>query len=544
MPTRPDILSLTNSSVDVLNAIRNSASQNYRDYVPIATANADSIKGIGAIIMDMPELQNEFLNALINRIGRVIATSKMYTNPWARFKRGVLDFGETVEEIFVNIAKPLQYDPDNAAATLFQQEKPDVRSAFHVMNYQKKYKQTIRREQLKTAFLSWSGINDLVSRIVEQMYTAANYDEFLTMKYLLARHILDGHFSPVTIPEVSAANMRSIVTVLKATSNQLTFPSSKHNLAGVFQFTEKRNQYVIMNATFDAMNDVDVLASAFNMSKAEFDGHRILVDSFGALDMPRLRELFADDPTFVDFTDEQIAALDTVPAVLIDENWFMIFDNLVEFTEVFNADGLYWNYFYHTWKTFSVSPFSNAIIYTESGAKVNSITTSPAAATVPVGNNIQLSASVNTTGFINKDVTWSVNKPLLGKVTPTGVYTALGAGIVTATATSVYDSTKSSEVLLTNVESGVSSVTLSSSSGTIAAGANKTVTVTVAATGNAGTMFSLSSSDPDVAYALVASGTTFTVYVPAGVTAASTATITVASLSDPTKTATYTVTTS
>lgn len=453
MPTRPDILTLTNSSVDVLNAIRNSASTNYKNYVPIATADAESIKGIGNIIMDMPELQNEFLSALINRIGRVLATSKMYTNPWAKLKRGMLDFGETVEEIFVNIAKPLQYDPDNAAATVFQQEKPDVRSAFHVMNYQKKYKQTIRREQLKTAFLSWSGVNDLIARIVDSMYTAANYDEFITMKYLIARHILDGHFSPVTIPQVSAANMKTIVTKIKAVSNQITFPSSEHNVAGVFQHTEKRNQYIIMTADFDAMNDVEVLASAFNMSKAEFLGNRILIDGFGKLDTARLNELFVNDPTYVQFSAAQLAVLDEVPAILIDENWFMIFDNLNEFTEIYNADGLYWNYFYHQWKTFSVSPFSNALIFTSTTPAVSGVAVSPATATMAAGSSIQLTATVAATGFANRAVTWTSSNTNVATVSATGVVTiksnATSSSTATITAKSVFDTTKTATSTIT-----------------------------------------------------------------------------------------------
>lgn len=449
MPTRPDILSLTNSSVDVLNAIRNSASTNYRDYVPIATPNAESIKAIGTIIMDMPALQNEFISALINRIGRVLATSKMYTNPWASFKKGMLNFGETVEEIFVNIAKPLQYDPDSAAATLFQQEKPDVRSAFHIMNYQKKYKQTIRREQLKTAFLSWSGVTDLIARIVDAMYTAANYDEFLTMKYLVAKHILNGDFAPVTIPQVSANNMKAVITTIKATSNKLTFPSSAYNRAGVFQFTEKRNQYIIMTAEFDAMNDVEVLASAFNMSKAEFDGHRIIVDSFGSLDTGRLDELFINDPTYTTPSAAELAILDDVPAIVVDENWFMIFDNLNEFTEVYNADGLYWNYFYHTWKTFSVSPFSNAIIYSDTTPSVTAITVTPTTATIPVNGTIQITPNVTAAGFASKAVIWSSSAENVATVSNTGVVTGVATGTATITATSVFDNSVTATVAIT-----------------------------------------------------------------------------------------------
>ena len=192
MATKPKIVTLTNNSVDVLNAIRNSASINYSDYVPIATADADSIRAIGATIMDYPALQNEFLNALVNRIGRVILTSKSYRNPWAMFKKGFLEFGETIEEVFTNLAKPFQFDPAVAENEIFKREIPDVRSAFHVLNYQKFYKATVSQEQLRMAFMSWDGVTSLISSIVESMYTAANYDEFITMKYLLCKRILSG----------------------------------------------------------------------------------------------------------------------------------------------------------------------------------------------------------------------------------------------------------------------------------------------------------------------------------------------------------------
>ena len=295
MPTVPKQVTLTNSSVEILNTIRDNATVNYQNYVPYATPDADSIRKIGAIIMDYPALQNEFLSALVNRIGRVMVTSKSYENHWAMFKKGFLEFGETIEEIFVNIAKPFQFDPAVAETDVFKREIPDVRSAFHIMNYQKYYKTTISNDQLRQAFLSWEGITDLIARIVDSMYTAANYDEFQTMKYMLARYILDGRMYPVTIQAVTSANMKSIVSSIKGISNKFEFLSDAYNPAGVKTHSVKNDQYMLVNSDFDATMDVDVLAAAFNMNKAEFLGHRVLVDSFGSLDTARLAELFANN---------------------------------------------------------------------------------------------------------------------------------------------------------------------------------------------------------------------------------------------------------
>lgn len=445
MATVPKIKTLTNSSVDILNAIRNNATQNYREYIPKATADADSIRQIGAIIMDYPALQNEFLSALVNRIGRVLITSKMYDNPWSFFKKGLLEYGESVEEIFVNIAKPFQFDPAVAENNVFKREIPDVKAAFHIMNYQKYYKATISNDQLRQAFLSWQGISDLIAKIVDAMYTGANYDEFQTMKYMLARHILDGHMYPVEIPAVETANMKSIVSAIKGISNKYTFLSTDYNLAGVATFTNKSEQYMLINSNFDATMDVEVLASAFNMDKAEFSGRRVLVDSFGSLDTARLGELFAGDSTYEEISEDELKALDLIPAILVDRDWFMIFDNFYNFTEQYNGEGLYWNYWYHVWKTFSVSPFANNALFIPGKPTVSTINVTPSNSTVSAGQSVQLVANVETANFAPKSVTWSVNsdKAIVdnsGKVTVLSGTPA--STTITVTATSTYNPAK------------------------------------------------------------------------------------------------------
>lgn len=450
MATKPQIVTLTNSSVDILNVIRENASQNYRDYVPKATADADSIRQIGAVIMDYPNLQNEFLSALVNRIGRVLITSKMYSNPWAMFKKGLLEFGETIEEIFVNIAKPFQFDQAVAESEVFKREIPDVRAAFHIMNYQKFYKATISNDQLRQAFLSWEGITDLIAKIVDAMYTGANYDEFLTMKYLLARHILDGHMYPVQIPTVSTENMKTIVSDIKGISNAMEFLSTEYNLTGVATHTPKADQYMLINSKFDAVMDVEVLASAFNMEKAEFLGKRVLVDSFGKLDIARLAVLFKDDPTYIEPTSDELTALDKIPAVIVDKDWFMIFDNYQNFTEQYNGQGLYWNYWYHVWKTFSVSPFANNALFVPGTPSVTSVTVTPGTATVTKGQSIQLNATVKTANFAPQSVTWSSDSDnatvdATGKVTLTSAAT----GTINITAKSTYDPTKTGKCVIT-----------------------------------------------------------------------------------------------
>ena len=450
MPSKPRPATLTNSSVDILNAIRNSATTNYQDYVPIATANADSIRQIGAVIMDNPNLQNEFVNALVNRIGRVLITSKLYENPWKMFKKGLMEFGETVEEIFVDLARPFEYDPEVAETEVFKREIPSIHSAFHVLNYRKFYKDTIQRQSLKQAFLSWDGVTDLIARIVDSMYSGANYDEFLTMKYMIGRAILNGQVYPTQIPTVETDNLKGIVSTVKGFSNNLSFMSNKYNIAGVRNYADKQDQFIIVNANFQAQMDVEVLAAAFNMDKAEFFGHVVMIDSFGAVDTERLNELFRDDPGYTAFTTAEAQALDQIPAVLVSRDWFMIFDNLFQFGEIYNNQGLYWNWTYHRWSTFSISPFAPATVFVPGVPAVNTITVNPGTATVSAGSTIQLTAVVDTVNFAPKSVNWTSSNENV-TVSASGLVTVgEGAtGEVTITATSTYDDTKTGTATLT-----------------------------------------------------------------------------------------------
>ena len=454
MPNIPYKSTLTGNSVQIINAIRNDATVDYKTYVPYATPDSDCIRKIGAIIMDNPNLQNQFVNALINRIARVIVSSKSYENPWAMFKKGLLEFGETVEEIFVNLAEPFTYNPDTAETNWMVQQIPDVKSAFHVINYTKFYKTTIRNDQLRQAFLSWDGITDLIARIVDSLYAATNYDEFQTMKYMIARQILDGGIKIVNIPAVETANMNTIVSTIKGVSNNFEFMGTSYNRAGVYNYTNKNDQYIILNSKFEAQMNVDVLASAFNMSRAEFVGHQVLVDSFGALDITRLNKLFDGDPNYDEIGESDLELLDAIPAVLVDRDFFMIFDNFFKFTEQYNGEGLYWQYWYHVWKTFSISPFANAVMFSPNTPTVTAVDVTPAAAVASPGGIVQLSAAVTTTNFAPESVTWSLSEG--------GDYATIGASgvvnvaanapnetVITAKATSTFDSTKSDTANIT-----------------------------------------------------------------------------------------------
>lgn len=403
---------ITGTSADVLNAIRNSASVNYRGFVPYAADNAGSVKEVGGIIMQMPMLQNEFIENLVNLIANQVVTSKLFDNPWRVFKRQTMGYGATEEEIFVDLAKAAGYDPGIAEAKVFERVMPDVRAAFHTLNSQVFYKTTIQQADLRKAFLSENGINELVSKITESLYTSANYDEFCVMKYLLASNILKGLVTPVDVSSASTGEtlLKEYATAFRATSNRFEFLSGNYNPAGVHNHTLRDNQYLIMQSDINAAFDVNVLASSFNMDRASFLGHLILCDNFGTNDYARLKDMFGTDGVQIaEPSSDEITALNAIPGVIVDENWFRVYDNLVVANEIQNQQGLYWNYFLHVWKTYSVSPFAQAAVFVPTAPNVTAVTVSPSTATLSAGGEAHFTATVTYTGFAPHGVTWSIS---------------------------------------------------------------------------------------------------------------------------------------
>ena len=358
---------LNASTIDILNVIRQNASYDYQQNVPeVATVN--DIPKVGEIIYGTPAFANQFINALVNRIAIVRVQSATFNNPYSILKKGYIEYGETVEDIFVSIAKAVDFNVEKAAKREFQRTIPDVRSAFHVMNWRVMYPVTIQDEDLRQAFLSIEGVQNLIAKIVDAVYTAAEYDEFLLFKYLLIKAISHGKMYPTSIG--AGADLSEAAVQFRGTSNLLPFMSSEYNEAGVKTNTPKERQVIFMDAMFNAQFDVNVLASAFNMDKADFMGRLFLIDNWTDFDNERFDIIRANSDGIEEVTADELALLANVKAVILDDNWFQVYDNNNKFTEKYVASGLYWNYFYHTWKTVSNSPFANAVVFATSAADV------------------------------------------------------------------------------------------------------------------------------------------------------------------------------
>lgn len=327
-------------SVDVLNNIRNNASQEYQNRIPEATQQ--NIISVGNALETYNLLYNEFFPALFNKIGKTMIESKLFKNKLARFKSGTILTAQDVEEMFIEMSKAEGSYDSTGPNPLGRRTGPDVKVVYHRLNRQDYYAKSIGDLDVIRVFRSESSLDTFITGLFNSMYSGAEYDEWCAMKNLLATYdgYVDYQVWPVGFNEDSGegTHARNFVKTIRKASQDMAFASDKYNKAGVTTWTPVKDQVLFIHKDILAEVDVDVLAKAFNMGKTDIQVEIISVDDFGSLE-------------------------DTY-GLLVDKSFIRVWDTLSKMEPQRNAQGLFTNYFYHVHQILSLSPFKNAVRFT------------------------------------------------------------------------------------------------------------------------------------------------------------------------------------
>lgn len=318
--------------VKVFNAVRSTLDPATKQAVPRATE-----KNIGLIqkaFKDYPEVRNAFLTRLYDKVAVTIIQHNMFENPLTRFKKTTETLGTTIEEIHVNLLEAEEYDYANPAAELLKTRTPDVDATYHVRNREVRYAVTLRETQMAGAFTSWTSFESLVSYILTRLTDSNERDEFNLMKKIPVAALANNHVHQIEFGELSTVDdYNRLAITFREVSGNLTFYNT---LSGSKRdtVTPKDKQVILIPNNIKAKFDVTVLAEKFNMSKAEFEAQHITVDTF-------------DD--------------DNIIAFIVSENFFIVYDSLIQQNSQYNPALLQMNHFLHVMQTLAYSPYANAV---------------------------------------------------------------------------------------------------------------------------------------------------------------------------------------
>lgn len=369
----PENTVLSNDSYAILNAIRNSVGGEFRAMTPLVE-DADSAKAYGLYVTGSGDARNTFMTSLVNRIAQVMCLVRSYENPLKRFKKGILGPGEMVENVWVGLVTPEGWTQSPAnPGDVFRTNNPDNKVTFHPVNSKLVYEVTTNDTELSLAFTTDSGVYDLVSRIVQRLTDSSEWDEYIMMKYVIARALLENPSAVKSVAPLNAANSDSIISSMKEVSNDMRFMNTGYNVAGVATHSPINDQVFFLTAKSSAVLDVASLAKAYNLSYVDFIGQQQMINSFALTEAEQERldvimeETVAQGliPGYTPFTTEEKATLASIVGATIDQDFFMIFDKLYQVNAQFDAKHLNTNNFLHNWKIYSYNPFANSVFFSD-----------------------------------------------------------------------------------------------------------------------------------------------------------------------------------
>lgn len=415
----------------VFNVVRENMNEVYMNTLPSATE--DNIQTISNILFNdaYQPMLNDFVTNLINRIGLTIVRNKTYNNPLSILRKGSMPLGTDIQDIYENPAEAEQYELSNTEmAKLLTITDPDTHVAYYRRNRRDLYTKTISRENLQGAFVSWEKFEEYISAITTSLYSGNYIDEFKLTKALVDGAYDNNKVIVETVSEVKdEASAKAFVKKARTLFNKMKFPSTDYNAYSKFsgakgQITTWTDEdRVVMIVTSDVMAevDVDVLARAFNIDNTKFLGRVIEVDKF-------------KNPE--------------IQAVICDEAWFQIYENIMRFDEFYNGRVMAWNEYLHVWQTYAICPFANSVILATAQPK-------PATAVSVSDVNVVKDATANVTVTLTPTDATSELEFISGDetvftVSPTGVVTGVSAGTGTLTVKTDNGLTDTATVTVTN----------------------------------------------------------------------------------------------
>lgn len=405
------------TSADVLRVVYNTMSDTFKERIePLFDEGEGKLADFGKALENYLPLANEFMYELINQIGRINVNARRFTSPLKELKKGMLEFGDTIEDVYVEPVTAMAYEaevPNDNPGDVWQTFKPKTDVVFYRENKEFVYPLTLNKDILKRAFRSYADLDKYISAQMQAMYNADEIDDYLLTKDLLTVAHDDNAFFKVHVDDVTdEASAKALCTTVNALIETIKYPSRLYNSKGVMSWSTQDKLVLITTPAVSKFIDVNVLAYAFNMEKADIIGRKIVVDSLPS----------------------------GVIAMLIDTDAFQIYDTLIDVTTSgLNARHLTTNYFLHHHGIFAMAPYWPMIEFTTAEVAEPTAVAITGASELAKGKSTNYVATV--TGGATGAVKWSITgNPQYATIDQNGKLTVgkhFKGGSLTVVATSV-----------------------------------------------------------------------------------------------------------
>ena len=353
---------------NALNKMREMSVQNgsiYHQYVDVVTETT-TIGEFGQPIIDSANVN--VLNDFVGLLRKVVYTAvynKTFNNPLAELEGERMPLGQFIEDAYVNPAKARGFNVNDFAG-LLQKYEAEVAVQYLGVNSDLQYCVTITREKIRNAFTSWDNLEALVSGMINSLYNGAYITRYNQTKGLVLAAYMAGNVTTEIIDNPDdATSAKALIQKMRATFSKMKVPSTQFNAwkkvkgddaFALKTWSDPADVVVLISADVEALADVEVLASAFNMDKADFLGKVIVVDDFSQ------------------YNDDGTVAVDgsAIKAMICDKAWFKIKTQDFAMDEFYNANNRTWQYYLNDVRMVNYSLFANAVVFATSNPDISS----------------------------------------------------------------------------------------------------------------------------------------------------------------------------
>jgi uncharacterized protein YjdB len=340
-----------------LNSIRETSIQNntlYHRYVPEILPTSD-IGSFASPILDNPNVMNEFMNVLVQRIVYTQVDIKLFNNPLRVLEGDRIPLGSVGQEIHINPARGRKFNVDDFAGLLAKYDA-DVKVQYHQLNSDLQYCVTITRAKLKDAFVSWSTLENFIDGLTQSLYNGAYIDQYNLTKGLVSSAYVSNQ---VRVEVISNPNTEALAKefITKARTMFLNMQTPTPNFNAwrqvggygrdILTWSNPEDIVFLVRNDIGAYLDVNVLAQTFNIDRSVLLGNIIYVNDFNEYDNEG--NLIYDGSNIV--------------GMIADKSWFRIKEQETTMDEFYNANNRTWQYYLNVVRMYSYSLFSNAVVF-------------------------------------------------------------------------------------------------------------------------------------------------------------------------------------
>lgn len=277
---------------------------------------------------------------VLDKIGKQVSIDGVFNDRLPELDGDDLPLGKTIEEYFVDLTLPTEYD--NTGADNNAPAYPSVEDVVYSYTLgRKKIKTTEPYDNLERGALTTEGASNMIAKIMERLTNSYTLYKFAQKKQLLGNLITKaeakGGLSQVVAIPTNTETSDAFIQTVKADVETASFPSENTSLSGALIGAAPEMTLFVKKGVMPAI-EVQSIAGAFNKDALALPCKIKVVDDFGS----------ADDKFY---------------AVLCDTRGIKLHNGYHAIRSHENADGDFVNFVDHSENTGFISKYTFVKVY-------------------------------------------------------------------------------------------------------------------------------------------------------------------------------------